>query len=45
KAISAIFSQKDNQDKEKVISYASRTLTVAEINYSVTEQECLVVIW
>ncbi|CAG8579725.1 20513_t:CDS:2, partial [Gigaspora rosea] len=44
-AIGAILSQKDVQDRKRVISYTSRILTSAEKNYSVTEQEYLAVIW
>src|SRR2546429_2756514 len=42
--LDAVLSQ-EQEEKECVISYASRSLNNAEKNYIITDQECLAVVW
>ena len=44
-AISAILSQLDENNEEKIILCVSRVLRAAELNYFITEKEMLAVIW
>ena len=42
--LGAVLSQEQDR-KERIISYASRSLNNAKKNYTVTDQECLAVVW
>ena len=44
-AIGAVLSQKDENEDLKPVICISRKLHAAEINYTVTEKECLAVVW
>ena len=44
-ALGAVLQQKDKQGREYVIMYTGRKLNGPELNYSVTEKECLAIIW
>ncbi|GES97129.1 retroviral-like aspartic protease 1 [Rhizophagus clarus] len=43
--LGAILSQKNDEDKEVVIAYASKNTNSTERNYPITDLECLAIIW
>ena len=43
--LGAVLSQIDDEKRERVITYAFRSLNKAECNYEITDQECLAVVW
>ncbi len=43
--LGTVLMQRDERGNNRVIEYASRVLTPAEANYSVTHQEALAVAW
>jgi hypothetical protein len=43
--LGAVLTQCDDEGKEFVVAYASRSNNVAESRYSFYEGECLVVVW
>ena len=44
-SLEVVLSQLNNEEKERVIAYVSRSLNSAKQNYPIIELECLAVIW
>ena len=44
-AMGAVLSQVDSDGREWVVSFASKSLDLAQRYYAVTKKECLAVVW
>ncbi|GBB94650.1 hypothetical protein RclHR1_23990004 [Rhizophagus clarus] len=44
-SLGTVLSQLQEDGKEHVIAYASRSMNKAEMNYAITDQECFAVVW
>ncbi len=44
-SLGAVLMQEDARGKHRAVAYASRTLNQVELNYSVTHQKALTVVW
>jgi len=43
--LGAVLMQEDDQGKDQVICYETKTLLLAEKNYLTIEKECLTIMW
>ncbi len=43
--LEVVLMQEDNQEKDQVICYETKTLLLAEKNYLITKKKCLAIMW